>query len=290
MGQELIPMKMNTKFIAALAVFAMAFAGFGAMAVTEANDAADESNDGYVIAYKGFVEYDEEVPVVEIATGMYYRALIDENIEEEITVTNLKYYEAMEDATLATKHAEISGEYIVWDASASIDKDIMTGIKTFTSAEYSKTGKLIGGVETMMHFIDAASAECKTVLDADVILDVIDTEDAEAAVEAAVALIEAFYADYSSPEEVQAAIDAAVAQYKDYLSPEAVEKAKQAAVQKYIDEHPAVEKENKAFFYAFIVVLAALIAVGGVFAYKDYVKPKMAAKKAAVEAVEPPKQ
>jgi len=278
-------MKMNTKFIAALAVFAMAFAGFGAMAVTEDNDAAD-GDKTLTLVFEGVYLDDSDKVLTFIQTGngvIYYVATLDDDFEEKITILNKEYYDILKDNKLI-KGMTVTVPLVAETEGIDIaNEDILEGLKIFCSVDVSKTGEIKSGLSTKIVW---PAAE----LTKNVVYDVVFEEDAEAAVEAAVAIVEAFYADYSSPEEVQAAIDAAVAQYKDYLSPEAVEKAKQAAVQKYIDEHPVVEKENKAFFYAFIVVLAALIAVAGVFAYKDYVKPKMAAKKAAVEAVEPPKQ
>lgn len=278
-------MKMNAKFIAALAVFAMAFAGFGAMAVSEDNDADATTVDVLVINIAGAIDDEKLIALIgaDEKWTMKYTVELDDNVEEEITILNKEYYDAM-------KAAFMKGGVISFTPADLIDPakaDAVEGLKLFTSLEMNKQGDIVGGVDTAITYSAAALPEGWTKA---ITLDFVFEEDAEAAIAAAVAIVEAFYADYSSPEEVQAAVDAAVAQYKDYLSPEAVEKAKQAAVQKYIDEHPVVEKENKAFFYAFIVVLAALIAVGGVFAYKDYIKPKMDAKKAAAAAVEPPKQ
>ena len=277
----------TTKIIAALAVFAMVFAGVGVMAVAENNDATDEDKT-LTLVFEGVYLDNSDKVLTFIQTGhgvIYYVATLDDDFEEKITILNKEYYDILKDNKLI-KGMTVTVPLVATDAEGKIsieNEDILEGLKIFCSVDVSKTGEIKGGLSTKSVW---PAAE----LEKNVVYDVVFEEDAEAAVKAAVAIVEAFYADYSSPEEVQAAVDAAVAQYKDYLSPEAVEKAKQAAVQKYIDEHPVVEKENKTFFYAFIVVLAALIAVGGVFAYKDFIKPKMAAKKAAVEAAEPPKQ
>lgn len=278
-------MKMNTKFIAALAVFAMAFAGFGAMAVTEANDADEPAVDVLVINIAGAIDDEKLIALINADDkwALKYTVELDDNIEEEITILNKEYYDEM-------KKAFMKGGIISFTPADLIDPemaDAVEGLKLFTSLEMNKLGDIVGGVDTAIVYSLAALPEGWTKA---ITLDFVFEEDAEAAIIATVALIEAFYADYSSPEEVQAAIDDAVAKYKDYLSPEMVEKAKQAAVEQYIIDHPVVEKENKVFFYAFIVVLAALIAVVGVFAYKDFIKPRMNAKKAAVKAAEPPQQ
>ncbi len=299
-----IPMNgITTKFIAALAVFVMAFAGFGVMAVTEVNDAGDTNAETtsytagkkLTLVFEGAYIDDANGVLTFIESGngvIYYVATLDDDFEEKITILNKGYYDILKNNKLI-KGMTVTVPLVATDQEKKIsieNEDILEGLKIFCSVEISKTGEIKSGLSTEIIWTDMIPADGAAKLTKDITYDVVFEEDAEAAVAAAVAIVEAFYADYSSPEEVAEAIDDAVAKYKDYISPEMVEKAKQAAVEEYIINHPAVEKENKTFFYAFIVVLAVLIAVSGVFAYKGYIKPKMDAKKAAVEAVEPPKQ
>lgn len=279
--------KMNTKFVAALAVFAMLFAGFGAIFVAQANDAADPTGD-VIVSIDACIPSEDDLVVIEALDGtVKYKAELIDDLEGAITVVNLKYYEALDEANL------IEGDYVVFTAANLADSDVKNGIKAFTSAEFSKTGKLTGGVDTVITFANKVAE--------DVEYEIVDAEAASLAIVAAVAVVEASYADYMSPEEVQAAITAALANVSEYIYTQedldaalAVvpagyisaadakaeqDKAVADAVAAAIAGQPDVKKDD-AFMYIAIVLAAVVIALAGLFIYVNIVKPKLAKKKA----------
>lgn len=255
---------MNSKVIATLAVLMMVFAGVGFVA----NDSDATETEGDLTLVINDVYIDDAKGVITFLTGedlgatISYIAILDEDFEEKITILTKEYYDKIK--------GFIKGFTVTVPKASMTDADVIEGLEIFTSVELNRAGDIVGGLSTKIAF--------ENVLATNVTFDLVDTEDAEAAVAAAVAIVEAFYADYSSPEEVAKAIDDAVAKYKDYLSPEEVEKAKQAAVEQYIIDHPV---KNDAQIWMIVAIVCGVIAValGGFTGYRMMQESK--AKKAA---------
>lgn len=275
--------KMNTKAMAALAVFAMVFAGFGAMAFADDND-ADATGKTLKLVFEGTYIDDSDKVISQLGGTASYIAILDEDFEEKITILTKDYYDAMKDActikgdTVTFKLDDAGKIVIPTGVDYSVD-DVEQGLITFTSYAVSKTDE-ISGISTVIEF--------KDVVTKDVTYNLVFEDDAEAAiiiaVAAAVAEVEAEYADYLSPEEVQTAIDKAVADtkalYEDYKSPEEVKKivkdAVDEAIAEYIATHPA--KKDDTFLYVTIVLAAIVIALVGFTVFDKVIKPKMAKK------------
>jgi len=298
--------KMNTKFIAALAVFAMAFAGFGMVFATEANDADDPVivNGSVTVNIAGVIDAKDLLAVLGEGWSMLYTVTFDDDIEEKITVITKDYYDAVKNEAKKETGAKvfIKGNIVTFDPSiisAPAYSDVVEGLVLFTSLEMNKLGEITGGVDTTLKFVkgDVTADDAKNIK-----LDFVFEEDAEAAIIAAVALVEAEYADYFSPEEVEALIeeikgelytkeelDTAVAKaiadtkalYKDWKSPEDVKKACDKAVEDYIATHPV--KKDDTFLYVTIVLAAIVIALAGFMVFDKVIKPKMAKKKEVIQ-------
>jgi len=291
--------KMNTKIMAALAVFAMMFAGFGAVFIAQADDAEDASEepalvDVLVINIAGVVDDEDLIALIDAGAGwtMKYTVTLDDDIDEKITVITKDYYDAMKD-----KFGPFKGGVVIFtpaDLNDPAMSDAVEGLKLFTSLEMNKRGEIVGGVDTAIIFQAEAlpAGQAKAIT-----LDFVFEEDAEAAVIAAVLLVEAQYADYYSPEEVAEIIeeikgelytkeelDTAVAKaiadtkalYKDYKSPAEVKEACDKAVEDYKAAHPV--KDNSLYLYLFIVALAVVLALAGFMVFDKVIKPKMAKK------------
>lgn len=253
--------KLNTKIIAALAVFAMAFAGFGAVISTEANDAAAGDGDLVLIIDDVYLENTEVLTLIadlahadEITSvAVEYVAILDDDFEEKITVLTKDYYDAMKTAGL------IKGMTVTFKAADLADDDVMQGLKVFTSVEVNKVDEIIGGVSTKITLDN-------TILTKKVTYELIGTEEAASAlviaVAAAVAEVEEKYAGYSSPEDVIKAIDAAVAGlYTQAELDKAVEDAKKTVV------------DNNVWMYVSVVLIIVLIALAGYIVFKFFKKP-----------------
>lgn len=293
--------KMNTKFIAALAVFAMAFAGFGMVFATEANDAEDEpapapaATKTFTMVFEGVYLDAADEAVAYLATGgeIKYAATLDEDFEEKITVLTKDYYDAMKAACTikgdAVTFQMADGKIVPKEgcpATVSVD-DAFQGLIIFTSFEVSKTDE-ISGVTTQIVIKDALVTK-------DVTYDLVFEDDAEAAIAVAVAIavaetveeVEAEYADYLSPEEVEAAVEAAVAaakeKYKDWSSPEDVVAKIAKAIEDYKAANPV--KKDDTFLYVTIVLAAVVLALGGFMVFDKVIKPKMAKKEDETQVI-----
>lgn len=281
-------MKSTQKTIAALAVFAMMFAGFGVFFAAEANDADDPvaPTKTFSIVFEGvYIDSTDEAIAYLVASAgagngnVLYIATLDDDFEEKITVLTKDYYDAMKAActikgdTVIFKMAD--GVVIPKDGAPAVDlDDALQGLIIFTSFEKSRTG-VISGVSTEVELKN-------TLVTKNVTFDVVFEEDAEAAVTAAIALVKAAYEGYLSPEEAQAAIDeavkAAVAAYADYKSPEEVQKAIDDAVEAYKEAHPQVVEKNDFYLYIAVVAIAAMIVFAILLVFFQIIKPRMAKK------------
>ena len=295
--------KMNTKALTALAVFAMMFAGFGAVFVAQADDAegtapaATPYVDIITINVAGVVDDEALVSLIaaDIMWTLKYSVTLDDDIDEKITVITKDYYDAMKD-----KFGPFKGGVVIFTPADLIDptkSDAVEGLKLFTSLEMNKRGEIIGGVDTVITYQATAYPEGMTK---PIVLDFMFEEDVEAivflAVATAVTEVEEEYADYFSPEEVAELIeeikgelytkeelDAAVAKavadvekkYADYKSPAQVKEACDKAVEEYKATHPG---KDDTFLYVSIVMIAIALALGGFLVYDKVIKPKIAKK------------
>lgn len=275
-GQGIIPMQ--NKMIAIMTVLALAFAGFGAVLFTEPTEAADAGDGDLIVIIDGKYIADEDTIAVIAAIGgaVYYTTALDEDFEEKITVLTKDYYDAMKEAGL------IKGMTVTFTAEALDNDDIVEGLKIFTAVEMNKLGEIIGGVDTKL-VID------NDVLTKDVTYEVVDADDATAAiiiaVAAAVAEVEAEFEGYLSPEEVEEAIDAAVAEveaeFEGYVSPADAKKMADDAVAEYIAQHPVKEDGAQMWMIIAIFAIVAAVALGGFTGFKMYKESKKAKQETA---------
>ena len=218
---------MNTKALAVMAVLAMVFAGAGFAFATPAD--ADPVTYDLKVAYDGMITDEDTLAVIGAMGGtISYQAQLADDLEERITILNLKYYEALEDG------GYIVGNYVNFtDADLTIT-NVKNGIKEFTYAEFSKTGKLVGGVNSIITFADVLPES----FGGDYVMALVTAEDRDEAVAIAViettAFVEELYKDYKSPAQVEQIVADAVAvveaKYADYLSPEEAKEAIDTAV------------------------------------------------------------
>ena len=156
--------KCNTKSMVALAMVAFLCLGaFGVMAADEAQ--ADPVDAFAVVGLEGYVAADAEgdedaqflAAVGAIQNTVVYVATLNDDIEETITITTLKYYEALTAATFDPNGVEIVEDTVVIKAGDVTNNDIVRGLTLFTSAEMTAK-KVSGGVDTavILGNVDAA--------------------------------------------------------------------------------------------------------------------------------------
>ncbi len=204
-----------------MAVLALAFVSVGAMA-TESD--ADPVTYDFAIIYDGLITDEDSIKEITAIGGtITYIATLDDDLEDEITVINLKYYEALDEATLAVNNAQIDGAYV--EFTDAVTGDYKNAIKAFTSATFSKTGKLIGGVDTKVTFAGALSpADGFTD---DVVIEMVSQETIEQAI--ADAVVGLFTAE-DMAEAVAEAVAQEKAKSKDYIYTQAEYDAAKATV------------------------------------------------------------
>ena len=231
---------MNTKALAVMAVMAMVFAGAGFAFATPAD--ADPVTYDFKVAYDGLITDEDTLAVIGAMGGtISYQAQLVDDLEERITILNLKYYEALEDG------GYIVGNYVCFADADLANTNVKNGIKEFTYAEFSKTGKLVGGVSTIITFADVLPES----FGGDYTMNLLTVQDKDEAVAVAViettALLEEFYKDYKSPAQVEQIVADAVAvveaKYADYLSPAQVQEAVDKAVAIVTEEKDAIIDE-----------------------------------------------
>lgn len=265
---------MESKMIAIMTVLALAFAGFGAVLYTEPTEAANAGDGDLIVIIDGKYIADEDTIAVITAIGgaVYYTTALDEDFEEKITVLTKDYYDAMKAAGL------IKGMTVTFTAEALANDDIVEGLKIFTAVEMNKLGEIIGGVDTKL-VID------NDVLTKDVTYEVVDADDATAAIIIAVAAAVAEFEGYLSPEEVEDAIDAAVAEveaeFEGYVSPADAKKMADDAVAEYIAQHPVKEDGAQMWMIIAIFAIVAAVALGGFTGFKMYKESKKAKQETA---------
>lgn len=286
--------KMNVKFVAALAVFAMMFAGFGAIFVAQADDAADATPRDLVITLDEMISAEDAAQLAKYgvdpgegdfaaSVSVKYAAILAEDAQDKITLINMDDYNAYIKPNLE------KGK-VIFEAG-DITEDFLATLVIFTSAVVDAEGDVVGGVQTIITFEKFFADAPK-----DVKIELIKAEDAQAAVEAAVAIVEASYAGYLSPEEVEDAIAAALADVSKYIyTQEDLDAAKAMVPEGYISDADAkamadkavtdalaaqpVQKKDDTFMYVAIVLAAIVIALAGLFVYFNFIKPKAVAKK-----------
>lgn len=139
---------------------------FGVMAADEAQADPVAVDAFAVVGLEGYVVADAEgdedakflAAVGAIQSVTVYVATLNDDIEETITITTLKYYEALTDATFAADGVEIVDENVVIKAEAIDSSDIVRGLALFTSAEMTAK-KVSGGVDTAVILGNVAAAD-----------------------------------------------------------------------------------------------------------------------------------
>lgn len=232
---------MKTKALAIMAVMMMVVAGVGFAFATPA-DADDPVTYDLEIIYDDMITDEDTLAVIAAMGGtISFKAQLVDDLEERITIINLKYYEALENG------GYIVGNFVEFTAADLNITNVKNGIKEFTYAEFSAAGKLVGGVATTVTFAGVLPAS----FGGDYTMALVTAEDRDEAVAIAViettALLEEFYADYKSPAQVEQIIadtTAAVeARYADYLSPAQAKEAVDKAVAIVTEEKDAIIAE-----------------------------------------------
>lgn len=268
--------KMNTKVITAMAIFAMMFAGFGAVLVAEANDADPTTSTGgptgdLTITVNDML--DEKILAAFGAKGtIKFAAAILDDAEDYVTIINSDDYKKfMRSASAETDPGYRVGANIVYGTADLTDADFVAFLGTFTTAEVNKLGEVVGGVSTQIIFADVAEKDIAVEFS----LGDIATAVAKAK--------EGMF----TKQEVDDAITAALAKVSDYIYTQAdMDKAKKDAAQKAVDDYVAanpVAKQDDTFMYVAIVFIAITIVLAGLFVYMVFLKPKMAAKNGVIK-------
>lgn len=228
--------KSNTKIIAAFAVLAMMFAGFGVFLTAESNDAADNTGD-IIITF----EYDSVIPYAAgedasiFAPGVIkYKAIFDEANFDNISVV---YYDTYNNYVKPYVTYEIINDEAVPVAYFTADEFMITDLAFKKVIEILTAGVDDAIVSSIVFDMSLAQdlvidAGTGVVAKADGLAiaaafaavpeGYVSVEAAEAAIAEAVAIAvaetEAQYADYLSPEEVQLVVEEAVIEALSHLS------------------------------------------------------------------------
>ena len=243
---------MNTKIMAALAVFAMAFAGFGAFAGGADGAAAD----------------DEETTISVIN--------VDKDVIVTIDMAGVDAYDTVKANTNIYDGADVivKGviEGVVYDSEVAIPSYLAPYI-------VSVEGKPANATLTVMADLasyEGVESQVLAIHDGDDLAFVTDEDTKKTYYGIVTFTVEDAIVGLYDEADVTKMVDDAVAKYKGYLSPEAVEKAKQAAIEEYIIDHPV--KKDDTYLYVAIVLAAVIAALVGLMVYDKVVKPKMAKK------------
>ena len=294
---------MKTKALATLAVMMMVFAGAGFfVGVADADD--PPATYDFTVTYNGLVSDEDTLKALDdMGATISYKAKLADDLEDRITILNLKYYEALDDAGM------IVGEYVVFDNADLAVSDYKNGIKAFTYAEFNKLGKLVGGVESVILFADVLSGDD---FDADYGVEIVTEADVDEAVAEAVAIAVAevieYYDGYLSPAEVKEAIAEAIADLSDYIYTQAdmdkviaqkdaeIEEAKkivppgyisQADADKMVEEAVAKvttsDDKDKTIYLAIAIVLGVVVVALAGYTVYGVVKASKAKKAEKVD-------
>lgn len=295
----MVSKSVNAKFVAALAVFAMMFAGFGAIFFAQADDATVVDDETTITVTN--VDKDVIVTIDLAATGAYadLEDIVAAYDGASIVVKGIYkgvYYDA--DAVIpAYLNPYITVEGRATNATLTITADYasfpgiqssITGLKSdathYVFSSKADFTEQLGDVTPAALASYEVSYDCAiTFIVEDAIVGLYNEEEVQAAVDLAVAIVEEAYEGYLSPEEVTAAVEKAIADtkalYKDYKSPEEVKAAIDEAIKEYEESHPAVVKKDDTFLYVAIVFIAISIALALLFLYINVLKPKFAKNK-----------
>lgn len=253
------------KYLAAVAVIAMMFAGFAVIAVGDEADAAVADKD-IIITVDGVIEFAEGESAADFAPGVAtVTSALDEAAVDALSA--VKYDQYLEYIKPALKN--VGGDMFAVYALADFDlTDIaFKNILDETTAYDKASGD---GLTTMIVF--------DMNLAADLVIAAADADDAKAY---AVALAQAFAvvpAGYYSQEEYEDALAVIPAGYISQADADAVKAAAVAAAIAGVTPAPVEPAKSPilglamdVFMYISIVLAAVLIAVTALFIYK--VKP-----------------
>jgi hypothetical protein len=169
--------------MAMVAVMMLAAVGVIAMSGVQAEDAEPTTTDGFaVIGLEGFVaadprggEDEQFLAAVEAAIGttVVYIATLDDDVDQKIDYTNIRYFEALTDAVFEADGVEVVEKQIYVQPGAIENKNIVRGLSMFTSAEMTGS-QISGGADTVVFLGTVAPAD---VMDAVEVLPTIEIQD-----------------------------------------------------------------------------------------------------------------
>lgn len=244
---------MNAKLFAVLAVVIVGMAGIvGAAGAADADDPAPVTYD-LTVVYDGYIsDADALAAIGAIGATVSFKAQFVDNLEEVITILNLAYYEALEDAGL------IDGDSVVFSTADLANNQIKKGIQTFTVAEFTSTGKLAGGVDTILTFADVLPG---AEFDEALTYEIIDSE--TAAIDTAIAVAIAV-AEATEGMVTQEELAAAIAKVKEEYPYTQADLDKAVA-----DAKAAAGNSDKVTLWMAIAIIMAvgLVAMGAYTAF-----------------------
>lgn len=305
---------MDTKIISIMAVLVMAFAGFGGVIASEANDAASNSEGGKLtLSYEGMLDpavVEVLLPYTTADTTITYTAFwngVEPTYQDmDAFETYIKPFMKGEGITIpyevvkfifankATKDAMVTDTPVFdakvvaaledyYDIEPTAEGKIDTASKEYKAVAKYNSDDMVAALEKFAdvdaiggEIVDGVATHVVIVSDSlpgDFEYDVLDVEDAEAAVIAAIAATEAKYEGWMSPADFDKAVQAIKDSYKDWKSPADVEKIVEAAIQEYIKTHPT-GGDTTVWMTVAIVFIVATLALGGLVAYGEMKKAK----------------
>ena len=175
----------------------------GAAGAADADEPAPVTYDLTVIVDGYVSDADAIAAIGAIGATVSFKAQFVDDLEDVITILNLAYYEALEDAGL------IDGDSVVFTVADLANNQIKKGIQTFTVAEFTSTGKLAGGVDTILTFAGVLPGDD---FDEALTFEIVDADAAAAATAIAVAIA---VAEATEGMVTQAELAAAIAKVKE---------------------------------------------------------------------------
>ena len=255
---------MNTKYVAALAVFAMMFAGFGVILADEGADATIITKEGIAITYDN-----DDAGLVAVAT-----AKLDLSVVSSEKTPIQVYTEFAGEIWAFNKDASIifTIPYTIASGKTLADYVPASLIQDYTDKDVVVTVKYVSESDTTLA---VAMDELKRVL----AIGDITYDHTKAAVKMVLPLA-ADVSAYSNAELLEMIVDAeeaVKAEYADYFSPdeayELVNKAIDAAIEQYIAEHP-VKEDNTTLWMCVAAVFGIAAVALGIFLVVALVKAK----------------
>lgn len=255
-----------SKIYSIMAVMMLAFAGLTGSLAMGGSDAVTDDATKLTVTYDGIITPAEASAMFAAGVELSYIAILDDDVEDEITVMNVDDYKAyvkplIKAGNVVLPLSKIENNVVTISENVTIGySELMELLAVFTSVEIDKLGEVTGGIQTLVELNVPGQAAKKAV-------ELISAEDAETAIELAVALALA-----DEEAEIQKAVADAVAKYKGYISPADADKLVADAIEDYKAKNPA---KDDTYLYCFIVAIAAFLAVLVLFMWMVVVKPRL---------------